>query len=249
MQKLLSKLRKSIQDFNMIQDGDRIAVGLSGGKDSNLLLYALKQYQRFSPQPFELCAITIDMGLKELDLTPLIEFTKKIDVPHYVVKTSIAEIIFDIRKEKNPCSLCAKMRRGALHDAAKNLGCNKVALAHHLNDVIETFLMSMFFEGRLSTFSPVTHLEKKDIYLIRPLVYVYEKDIRSLVKKNNLPVIKNPCPANGNTQRQNMKELIWKLEKQIPGIKDNILGAITNLQQLNVWDKDAIRKICDNKKI
>ena len=244
MQKLLSKLRKCVQDFNMIQDGDKIAVGLSGGKDSNLLLYALKQYQKFSPQKFELCAITIDMGLKGSDLTPLIEFTKQLDVEHYIIKTDIAEIIFDIRKEKNPCSLCAKMRRGALNDTAKSFGCNKVALAHHMNDVIETFMMSMFFEGRLSTFSPVTHLEKKDIYLIRPFVYVYEKDIRSLVKKNNIPIIKNPCPANGYTQRQNMKELIYKLEKEIPDIKDNIFGAIINIEQLNIWDKEKIRSIC-----
>lgn len=174
----------------MLQNGDRVVVGLSGGKDSTLLLYALSLYQRFSPQKFELGAITIDMGLEGMNLTPLIEFTELLNVPYKIVQTDIAKIVFDIRKETNPCSLCAKLRRGALYNSAKEMGYNKIALAHHADDAIETLLMSLFFEGRISTFSPITYFEDKDIYLIRPFVYLYEKDIRSAVKKNNVPVVK-----------------------------------------------------------
>jgi tRNA 2-thiocytidine biosynthesis protein TtcA len=245
MQRILGRLRKCIQEFNMLQNGDRVVVGLSGGKDSTLLLYALSLYQRFSPQKFELGAITIDMGLEGMNLTPLIEFTELLNVPYKIVQTDIAKIVFDIRKETNPCSLCAKLRRGALYNTAKEMGYNKIALAHHADDAIETLLMSLFFEGRISTFSPITYFEDKDIYLIRPFVYLYEKDIRSAVKKNNVPVVKNLCPANGKTQRQSIKDLIWQLQKTIPDIKDNMLGALENIEELNIWDKEKLRNLCN----
>lgn len=247
MKQILGKLRKAATDFNMIQDGDKIAVGVSGGKDSNLLLKALKMYQRFANEKFELFAITIDMGFENYDPTPLIKYCEELGVPHKIVHTQIGEILFEIRKEKNPCSLCANMRRGILHDTAKELGCNKVALGHHLNDAIETFLLSMFYEGRLNTFSPVTYLSRKDIYLIRPFVYVYEKEIIGACNKFNIPVVKNPCPANGETKRQYIKDLIKQIEHDIPFVKDNILGAIMNTEQLNIWDKDRIQKICGSK--
>jgi len=228
MQRILGRLRKCIQEFNMIKDKDKIAVGLSGGKDSTLLLYALALYKRFSPQKFELGAITIDMGFYDTDLTPLIEFTKNIEIPYKIVKTDIAKIVFDIKKEKNPCSLCAKLRRGALYNTAKELGYNKVALAHHLDDLVETFLLSLFFEGRIHTFSPVTYFEDKDMDVIRPFIYTYEKEIRRAIKKNNIPVIENPCPANKKTQRQKMKDLIKQLQREIPDVKDNLFRAIYN---------------------
>lgn len=247
MKQVLGKLRKAATDFNMIQDGDKIAVGVSGGKDSNLLLKALKMYQRFANEKFELFAITIDMGFENYDPTPLIKYCEELGVPHKIVHTQIGEILFEIRKEKNPCSLCANMRRGILHDTAKELGCNKVALGHHLNDAIETFLLSMFYEGRLNTFSPVTYLSRKDIYLIRPFVYVYEKEIIGACNKFNIHVVKNPCPANGETKRQYIKDLIKQIEHDIPFVKDNILGAIMNTEQLNIWDKDRIQKICGSK--
>lgn len=245
MKQILSKLRRAIQDFNMIQDGDKIAVGLSGGKDSTLLLLALNQYRKFSPQKFELCAVTISMGLEGYDPSPLVELCKKENIPYKIIDTQIGEILFNVRKEKNPCSLCAKMRRGVLHDAAKELGCNKVALGHHSNDAIETFLMSLLYEGRINTFSPVTYLSIKDLYLIRPMIYVCEKDIIGTVNKLNLPIVKNPCPANGHTQRQYMKDLVKQIKLDIPQAEDNILGALMNVEQLNIWDKTRISKICD----
>jgi tRNA 2-thiocytidine biosynthesis protein TtcA len=244
LQKIVGKLRKAVQDFNMIQNGDKIAVGLSGGKDSTLLLLALKHYQRFSPQKFDLCAITISMGLEGYDPSPLINLCKEIDVEYKIVETEIGSILFDVRKEKNPCSLCANMRRGILHDTAKEMGCNKVALGHHSNDVAETFLMSLFIEGRLNTFSPIIHLSKKDLYLIRPFVYVGEEEIKGAIKKLQIPIVKNPCPANGYTKRQYMKELIRNLNYDLPDVRDRILGAIMNTEQLNIWDKEKIRQIC-----
>lgn len=248
MKRILGKLRKAATDFNMIQDGDKIAVGLSGGKDSTMLLKALKMYQKFSKEKFELYAITIDMGLEGYNPQPLIDFCNELDVPYKIVPTQIGDILFNVRKEKNPCSLCANMRRGILHDTAKELGCNKVALGHHLNDVIETFLLSLFYEARLNTFSPVTYLSRKDLYLIRPFIYVYEKEIIGEVNKLALPIVKNPCPANGETKREYMKNLIKQIEHDIPFAKDNIIGAIQNIEQLNIWDKEKIRLICGNGK-
>ena len=239
MQKLLSKARKAIQDFDMIQENDKIAVGLSGGKDSLTLLHILKNYQRFSPQKFELIAITLNPG--GVDNSPLYKLCKDLDIEFHEVQTDIKEIVFDIRKEKNPCSLCANLRRGALNDTAKKLGCTKVALGHHKDDAIETFIMSLFYEGRVNCFSPKTFMDKNTITLIRPMVYISEGSIKNIAKKYNLPIIKNPCPADGKTKRQDVKELISELNERIPGFKRNIFGALNNPEQLFIWDKNSIK--------
>lgn len=237
MQKLLSKLRRAVQDFNLIEDGDKIAVGLSGGKDSITLVHLLKNYQRFSPQKFDLVAITLDPGTGA-DFSPMKKMCEEIDVPFYIYNTNIKEIVFDLRKEKNPCSLCANLRRGALNDYAGKLGCNKVALGHHKNDAIETLLMSMLYEGRINCFSPKTYLSRSNVTIIRPMIYIDEKEIKSLVKRYDFNIVENPCPANGNTKRQYMKELTYNLEKDIPKIKDRLLSCLTNTDQLNIWFKE-----------
>ncbi|APQ72066.1 tRNA 2-thiocytidine biosynthesis TtcA family protein [Clostridium botulinum] len=240
MQKLLGKLRRGVGDFNLIQNGDKIAVGLSGGKDSIVLLHLLKKYQSFSPEKFDLIAITLDT-MTGADFSPLENVCSNINVPLYIYKTPIKEIVFDLRKEKNPCSLCANLRRGALNNYSKELGCNKIALGHHKNDAIETLLMSMLYEGRVSCFSPKTYLNKANITIIRPMIYIDEIAIKSMIKRYDLPIIKNPCPANGNTKRQYMKELTYTLEKDIPKVKDRLLGCLTNINQINLWDKDKIQ--------
>lgn len=235
MQKLLSILRRAINDFELIEDGDKIAIGLSGGKDSITLLHLMKAYQRFSPEKFDLVAISLDPG--DFNFDELKKLCNELQVPYHIVKTDIKEIVFDIRKEKNPCSLCAKLRRGMLNSEAKALSCNKVALGHHKNDAIETLLMSMFYEGRINSFSPKTYLDRTDITVIRPMVYIDERDIKSLSIKYNFPIVHNPCPANGNSKRQYVKDLTYQLEKDIPGLKDHLLGALTNVDQLNIWHK------------
>ena len=239
MQKLLSKARKAIQDFDMIQENDKIAVGLSGGKDSLTLLHILKNYQRFSPQKFELIAITLNPG--GVDNSPLYKLCKDLDIEFHEVQTDIKEIVFDIRKEKNPCSLCANLRRGALNDTAKKLGCTKVALGHHKDDAIETFIMSLFYEGRVNCFSPKTYQDKQDITVIRPMVYIEEYMTKKATKEFNYPVIVNPCPANGSTKRQDVKELLAQLNSTMPGVKKNIFGALNNSEKLFIWDKDKIK--------
>lgn len=239
MQKLLSKARQAIQDFDMIQDNDKVAVGLSGGKDSLTLLHILKNYQRFSPQKFELIAITLNPG--GVDNSPLYKLCEELDVEFHEVQTDIKEIVFDIRKEKNPCSLCANLRRGALNCTAKELGCTKVALGHHKDDAIETFLMSMAYEGRVSCFSPKSTMDKQNITIIRPMIYIEEWMTKKATKEYNYPVIENPCPADGLTKRQDIKELVARLNKEIPGAKKNIFGALNNSDKLFIWDKDKIK--------
>lgn len=241
MKKILGGLRRCVQDFNMIQNGDKIAVGLSGGKDSVLLLYALKRYQQFSPQKFELNAITVDMGLKGFYTKPLSDLCNSLDIPYKIINTQIGEIVFSVRKENHPCSLCAKMRRGALTNGAMEIGCNKIALGHHSNDAVETLLMSMFFEGRISTFSPVTYFEDKNISIIRPFVYLQERDIAGVVRRLGLPIVKNPCTVDGHTNRQLIKDYLYKMQKEIPDIKDNLLGSIMNTKQANLWNIEAIK--------
>ncbi len=238
MQKLLSKARKAIQDFDMIQENDKVAVGLSGGKDSLTLLHILKNYQKFSPNKFELIAITLNPG--GVDNAPLHELCRDLDVEFHEVQTDIKEIVFDIRKEKNPCSLCANLRRGALNSTARELGCNKVALGHHKDDAVETFLMSMFYEGRVNCFSPKTYMDKQALTIIRPMVYIDEHMTKRATKEFSYPVIENPCPANGNTKRQEIKELLSKLNTNIPNVKRNLFGALNNTDKLFIWDKDKI---------
>lgn len=235
MQHILSKMRKAIETYNLIEENDKIAVGLSGGKDSLVLLEALSRFQKFSPKKFQLVAITIDQTNGETNFDPLAEFCLKLGVEFHIVKTEIFNIVFDIRKEKNPCSLCAKLRRGNLNSEAKKLGCNKVALAHHSDDLIETFFLSLFYEGRLNTFAPKTYLSNTDLTSIRPLIFIDEKTIVEASK--NLPIVKNICPANHRTKREEIKHFLSDLERKIPGSKKQILNAIINPERYNLFDK------------
>ena len=236
MKTVLGCVRKADTDFNMISPGDRVAVGISGGKDSLLLLYALSLYRKFSHKDFTLHAITLKMGLEPFDVSGIAALCEKLEVPYHVIETEIAHIIFDVRKESNPCALCAKMRRGALNDAAKDLHCNKLALGHHRDDAIETLLMSLLFEGRLHTFHPNTYLSRRDITVIRPMIYVPEKHVKHMVKELDLPLVKNPCPADGNSKREEIKQLIRTLSKEYPQIKDYMLAALRNTDQYGLWD-------------
>lgn len=227
-QKLLSLTRKAVDEYHMIQPGDHIAVGISGGKDSLTLLYALSGLRRFYPAPFTLEAITIALGYENFNLGPIRALCGELDVPYTVVDTEIAKIVFEERKETNPCSLCAKMRKGAFNEKAKELGCNKIAYAHHKDDLVETLLMSLILEGRIHTFSPVTYLDRMDLTLIRPLMYVDEADVKGFQNKYALPVAKNPCPADGATQREYAKELVARLAHEHPGAKERMFTAILN---------------------
>ena len=229
MQMILSYLRRCVEDYDMIQSGDKIAVGVSGGKDSLVLLYAMAKLREFYPAPFELHAITVHPGAPEMDFTRVVELCKDLDVPYHMVRTEIFPIIFEYRKEKNPCSMCAKMRRGAMHNALRELGIGKVALGHHKDDAVETFFLSLFYEGRLSCFQPVTYLDRTGITQIRPLLYCGEGMIRGAAGRHNLPVVHNPCPADGNTRRQEVKELVASLGKDYPKLKDYVFGAMQRL--------------------
>lgn len=236
LQRLMSLTRKAIDDYQMIEEGDKIAVGISGGKDSLALLYSLAGLRRFYPKKFTLEAITIDLGFEGFDLTAIKELCKTLDVPYTIVKTEIGEIIFKDRKETNPCSLCAKMRKGSFNEEAKKLGCNKSAYAHHRDDVIETMLLSLIYEGRYYTFSPVTYLDRMDITLIRPLLYVNEADIIGFKNLYDLPVKKNPCPADGYTKREYAKNLIHQLNEDSPGVTDRLFHAVID-GPLPAWQK------------
>ena len=226
IKRILSFTRRALDDYEMIRPGDRVAVGVSAGKDSLTLLCAMAELRRFYPVPFELVAFTIDMKAGESDFSAIRALCEKLDVPYHVIPTEISHIIFDVRKEKNPCSLCAKMRRGALHNAAKELGCNVVALGHHFDDAVETFMLNLFFEGRLGCFSPVSYLSRTDLRLIRPMIYMPEKDVRYFAKKAELPVLASTCPADGNTQREEMKKLLAELDRKHDGLRYRIFGAM-----------------------
>ncbi|MBQ8596998.1 MAG: tRNA 2-thiocytidine(32) synthetase TtcA [Lachnospiraceae bacterium] len=228
LQQVLSYIRRAVDDYAMIQDGDHIAVGISGGKDSLTLLYGLHGLKRFYPQKFDIHAVTVDLGFDNLNLDKIKELCRELDVPYTIVKTDIANIIFNDRKESNPCSLCAKMRKGALNEAIKAAGCNKVAYAHHKDDVVETMLMSLIFEGRFHTFSPVTYLDRMDLTVIRPLMYMNEVDVIGFVNKYEVPVVKSPCPADGYTKREYVKNLLKTLNQENPGVKERMFTAIQN---------------------
>lgn len=228
MKKLLSLTRAAVDKYNMIEAGDKIAVGVSGGKDSLALLYALAKLRDFYPKPFSLVAITLDYqfnGIAE-DYTAIEALCKKLQVEYIVRRTNLWEVIFKTRKEKNPCSLCAKMRRGLLHDTAVANGCNKVALGHHLDDAAETVLMNLLNGGKIGCFSPVSYLSNKKLYLIRPLIFAYEKDVAAAARRANLPVVKSRCPMDKVSNRQNMKELLKSLEKDYPAVRKKIVGAL-----------------------
>ena len=226
MQKLMSQVRKCVRDYNMLEPGDRVVAGVSGGKDSLALLRLMAELRDHSPVPFSLHAVTLDMGYEEMDFSPVAELCARLQVPYTVKQTQIREIVFDIRKEENPCALCAKLRRGILNDAALELGANKVALGHHYDDAIETFLLSMIYEGRLSSFLPVTYMDRTGLTLIRPMLYLHEKTVSNFVTRENLPVVHNPCPADKNTKREDVKALLYELEGRYPGLKDNIFGGL-----------------------
>lgn len=227
LQRLLSLTRQAVDDYALIDSGDKIAVGISGGKDSLTLLYALHGLKRFYPKEFELSAITVDLGFKNFDLSPVRSLCSELSVPFTVVPTDIGKILFETRKESNPCALCAKMRKGALNETAKQLGCNKIAYAHHRDDLIETMLLSLIYEGRFYAFSPKTFLDRTELTVIRPMIYVSEADVIGFKNRFSLPVCKNPCPVDGKTKREYVKQLTKQLNLQAPGVKERLFHAIT----------------------
>ncbi|MBE6718934.1 MAG: tRNA 2-thiocytidine(32) synthetase TtcA [Ruminococcaceae bacterium] len=225
--RLLSYTRKAVDEYKMIEEGDRIAVGISGGKDSIALFCTLAALKRFYPVNFELVGITIDTGFEGMDFSKVAELCADLEIEYHIIKTEIKQIIFDYRKESNPCSLCARMRRGALHDAAKEYSCNKIALGHHYDDVVETFILNLAYEGRLGTFSPVTYLSRKDLTMIRPFIYTAEKDIKYFISKNEwIPLVESTCPEDKKTQREEVKKFLAENEKLNKGLKHRIMGAI-----------------------
>ena len=227
-------IRRCVDDYHMIEAGDAIAVGVSGGKDSLVLLRALKHLQSYYPVPFHLEAVTIDLGFEGMDFTPVAEMCRDIDVPYTLIQSDIKEIVFDVRQEDNPCSLCAKMRRGALNDVLNQRGLNKLALGHHFDDAIETFLMSLLFEGRLSCFKPVTHMTRANIWQIRPMVYAGEGTITNLADSLQLPIVENPCPMDKESKRHEIKVLIRELSARYPDLKSKVFGAMQRLP-LDGW--------------
>lgn len=226
MRHIVSKVRRCVEDYHMIEAGDNVAVGVSGGKDSLLTLAALAKLQEFYPVPFQITALTIDAGIPGTDFSPVAELCRKLDVPYHVIPVPIYEIVFIYRKEKNPCSLCAKLRRGALSNEMNRRGLSKIALGHHFDDAVETMLMNLFLEGRIGCFQPVTYLDRSGITQIRPLLYVQEREVRGAVSRLQLPVVDSACPANGSTRREEMKLLLRELNQQYPDIKKKIFGAV-----------------------
>lgn len=226
MQRILSHMRKAIEKYNMIEENDKIAICLSGGKDSITMLHAFKALQRFYPKKFDIIAISIDPGFEFFDTDFLQNMCDKLEIPLFIEKSNAKEIVFDIRKEKNPCSLCANLRRGIINSVAIREGCNKIALGHNEDDVLETFLLNLFYTGSINTFSPVSYMDRSKITLIRPLIYTSEKDTRRFVRKNNLEVMPKVCPMDGTSKREDMKQLIFTLTKNIPMIRANLFGAI-----------------------
>lgn len=238
LQQLLSPTRAAVEKYHMIEEGDKIAVGLSGGKDSVALLTILAALQKFYPKKFQLLAITVDMGFAETDQgekEAMKRYVQTLGVPYIIEETEIGAILFEHRKEKNPCSLCSKMRRGALNSIAVREGCNKLALGHHADDMMQTFFLSLFFEGRLSTFSPLSYMSKSDVTLIRPMIWIREKDVAAFAK--NLPVLHNPCPANKETKREEMKDFLSAIKKTIPFAEERVLTALIHPERYNLFDK------------
>ncbi|MBE6844545.1 MAG: tRNA 2-thiocytidine biosynthesis protein TtcA [Ruminococcus sp.] len=228
MQKMLGYMRKAIQEFELISDGDVIAVGVSGGKDSLVLLKGLALLRRFIGIDYKLVCVTLDPQFNGVqgDYTPIEKICTDLDIECHIIRTHIGEIVFDVRKEENPCSLCARMRRGALHDAAVEYGCNKIALGHHFNDAVETFIMNLFNEGRIGCFSPKSYLSRKQLTLIRPMVFAPEREVRKAANKNELKIIKSVCPADGHTNREKTKNFIAMMDKENNGFSDRLFGAM-----------------------
>ncbi len=237
MQKILSYLRKAVEDFHMIEEGDKIAVGLSGGKDSITLLSSLKALKRFYPKNFDLIAISVNPGFEFFDSSILEKICEELEVPLFIEESHIKEIVFDIRKEKNPCSLCANLRRGILNTTALREGCNKIALGHNEDDVLETFLLNLFYTGSISTFAPVSYMDRSKMTLIRPLIYTPEKEIRRFVKKQNIVIMPKNCPMDGVSKREDMKKMIKDLQVDIPHVRANLYGAIMR-SHIKGWDSN-----------
>ena len=226
MQHILGLVRRCVEDYNMIEAGETVAVGVSGGKDSLLTLAALARLREFYPKPFEVQAITLETGMPGMSFEPVADYCEKLHVPYIRIAVPVYDIVFQERQEKNPCSLCAKLRRGSLNTALTERGIHKIALGHHYDDAVETLLMNLLFEGRLGCFQPVTYLDRTGITQIRPLLYCREDDIRRTVERLRLPVVHNPCPANGSTRRQEVKDLIHQLEGRYPDIKQKLFGSL-----------------------
>lgn len=237
MQKILGYMRRAIDDYNMIEDGDRIAVALSGGKDSVSMLMGFKNLQRFYPKKFEIIAVTINPGFEFFDATFLRTLCADLDVPFIEEHAHIKEIVFDIRNEKNPCSLCANLRRGILNSIAIREGCNKIALGHNEDDVLETFMLNLLYGGSINTFVPISYMDRSKITLIRPLIYAPEKYIRNFIKRNNIQIMPKACPMDGTSKREDMKNLIWSIQKDIPTLRANLYGAIKR-SNLNGWKEN-----------
>lgn len=239
IQRLYSYVRQAMDDFHMIEEGDRIAVGISGGKDSLALLYALAGLRQFYPKKFDIFAVTVDLGFDGFDLSSVEKLCKELQVEYHIIKTEIGKIVFKEHPSKSPCSLCAKMRKGAFNDFIKTLGCNKVAYAHHMDDIIETMFLSLIYEGRFYSFAPVTYLEETDLTVIRPLMYVPEADVIGFRNKYQLPMITNPCPADGVTRREYVKQLVRQINRENPGAKKRIFHAIINgnIEGWNYYEK------------
>ncbi len=235
MKNIQGLTRKALEKWNMIDENDKIAVGVSGGKDSLTLLETLTKLSNYYPKKFSVVAITIDMFDGKTDFSKVSEFCKSLGVEHHIVNTKLYELLFEVRKEKNPCSLCSKIRRGALCAKANELGCNKVALGHHADDLVETFFLSLFYEGRLSTFSPKTFLTKTNVTVIRPMLLVWEKSIISHAK--TLPIVQNACPADKHTNREWVKTLLHELGFKLPKLSGNLLSAITSPERYHLFDK------------
>ena len=226
MQQLLGRVRRCVEDYRMIEAGDRIAVGVSGGKDSLVTLLALARLRRFLPTPFTLEAITLEMGMPEMDYTPVAQLCEALDVPYTRINVPVYEILFEERKEKNPCSLCAKLRRGSLNTALTERGISKIALGHHYDDAVETMMMNLLFEGRIGCFQPVTFLDRTGVTQIRPLLYCHEDEIQRIANREKLPIVHNTCPIDGHSRRQEVKELLASMEKTYPDLKQKIFGAM-----------------------
>ena len=231
-------IRRCVDDYHMIEAGDTVAVGVSGGKDSLVLLMALNHLRTYYPKPFQLEAITIELGFDGMDFDPVQDLCRELDVPYTRLKTDIKEIVFDVRKEDNPCSLCAKMRRGALCDALRDRGITKLALGHHFDDAVETFLLSLVYEGRISCFEPVTYMSRTGVWQIRPMLYAGEGRIANLAKSLELPIVENPCPQDRGSRRYEVKQLLRDMSRTYPDLRSKIFGAIQRLP-LDGWGKDA----------
>lgn len=237
MQQISGYLRRAVDEFNMIKPGENVAVALSGGKDSMLMLHGLKHLSRYHPAHFTLTAIFIDLGFDNIDTAALKQVCEELEVPLVIRKTDIAPLVFDIREESNPCALCAKMRRGAIHDAAIEAGCRTIALGHHRDDAIETLVMNLVYEGRIGCFQPVTYLDRKDVRAIRPMIYLTERQITNTIERLQIPIVKNPCPMDHASMRKETKDLLKDAEVRFPGLSERLFGAITR-SELPGWKKD-----------